>query len=397
MKRRFSLLALTLVFVVGMGSSLAQAGPLFPLQLGGYLKYDALDCFAPVPHTWQSRIWVVGENIQLNGQTYYHIRRENWDPYTTDPKGSDDSLMRATQTQGYVSLGGAEWLMFQTGDIGLSWDYTDDYPATFHCDIQDISQISVPYGTYTAYGERVREVLGPDIYSDFYDKFYLVPDLGLLKEISTDVDFSRVQRTHSLRETGYMGVSLIPLKTGYRAIYNARDNQGHTWQMRLEIHEQVSLGGQTYFRCRRINYDPIGGDPDEEFYIRSTANQVFIYRGDAEYMEFQVGGPTTPQWTVPEGDGDVVKQITAIERVNVLGGSFLAYIHQNTYQEPGFTSPNWYDFIVPGLGIAMMKDYWIDDESRAPLTFELVKMEQGSPALTGMMLLLMDDAPVVPQ
>ena len=68
----------------------------------------------------------------------------------------------------------------------------------------------------------------------------------------------------------------------------------------------------------------------------------------------------------------------------------MAYKHQNQYKEPGFDSPYFFDYVVPALGIAKMEDYWVDNPSRAPLVFELVKMEKGKGVNPGLLLLLGD-------
>jgi len=91
------LVTLAVVALLLIPAAAAQGELLFPLQLGGYQQYNAADCAS---NFWQSRIWVVAENISLNGQTYYQIRMENWDPYGENPRGSEDNLIRSTDTQG---------------------------------------------------------------------------------------------------------------------------------------------------------------------------------------------------------------------------------------------------------------------------------------------------------
>ena len=193
-----------------------------------------------------------------------------------------------------------------------------------------------------------------------------------------------------MTQTGSQGVSLMPLKTGNRFTYNARDNLNNTWQMRLEIRGQVTTSnGKTYFRAHQLNYDPIEQDTDRWLYVRCTANELYIsFDGVTERLEFQIAGPATPPWNFPDPPGTIYKQITSIEQVNVLGGSFLAYKHQGQYKETGYNSPLWYDYVVPALGIARTEDSNVDNPSRAPLIFELVKMEERRGALPALMLLL---------
>ena len=95
----------------------AATGDLFPLQLGAYYDYDGSD---GAGHTWKHRAKVVAQNITLNGQTYFHIRRQNWDPYRSNPRGAEDSLVRSTDVDAFMSLGGPEWRQFSTT---ASWQY----------------------------------------------------------------------------------------------------------------------------------------------------------------------------------------------------------------------------------------------------------------------------------
>jgi len=379
------LVTLAAVALLLIPAAAAQGELLFPLQLGGYQQYNATD---GASHFWQSRGWVVAENILLNGQTYFQIRRENWDPYETNPRGSEDNLMRSTDTQAWISVGGPEWLMFQIGTPGATtWTYTAPWGNVF-CEITNFSSVTVPFGTFGAHEERTRGVEGdPPVYYN-PNWFYLVPGLGMIKEVDETVDISRIPRTHALSQTGYQGVSLMPLKTGMRFTYNARDQIGNTWQMRLEILGQVTMNGTTYFRGRQLNYDPIEQKTDQWVYIRCTANELYIsFDGVTERLEFQIAGPGTA-WNFPEDPGTMYKQINSIEPVNVLGGSFLAYKHQSQYIEGSFISPYFYDYVVPALGIAKMETYDVDNPSRAPLIFELVKMEERKGALPALMLLL---------
>ena len=291
-----------------------------------------------------------------------------------------------------MSLGGPEWLMFQTGTPGAtSWTFTAPWGDVF-CEITNFSSVMVPFGTFDAYEERTRGVIvdPPGYYNP--DTFYLVPGEGMIKEVAENVDPpSRIARTHALSQVGYQGVSLMPLKTGNRFTYNARDDLDNTWQMRLEILGQVTTSnGKTYFRGRQLNYDPIEHKTDQWFYIRCTANELWVSEdGVTEHLEFKIAGPGPgTSWDFPEDSGWVYKEITSIEPVNVLGGSFLAYKHQSHYEEGEFVSPYFYDHVVPALGIVRMEDHWVDGPGRAPLIFELVKMEEVKGALPALMLLL---------
>ena len=100
----------------------AATVPLFACELGEYTQFDGSD---GAGNQWQAKIKVVAENITLNGQTYFHIRLQNWDPYRSNPRGAEDVLIRSTDVDAFLSLGGPEWRQFSTtafpeaGNIGI--------------------------------------------------------------------------------------------------------------------------------------------------------------------------------------------------------------------------------------------------------------------------------------
>jgi hypothetical protein len=373
----------------------APAAPFFPLQLGAYSQFDGSDLSG---HTWQASIWVVAEGIKLNSQTYFHIRRQNWNPYGWEPLGPQDFLMRSTEVDAFMSLGGPEWRQFSV--TPENWRY-DDPPGQTECytqvEVTGPMEITVPYGYFPqAYQDKGTFNDPVKQYNPWYA--YLAPGLGLIKEVQTNVPSESTTMTQVLSQTGTMGVSLFPMMTGYTWTYNGRDKLGNTWQMQMQTLGQVSFGGNTYFRMRQINYYPFGENPKREFYMRCSANQAWIsYDGMTEYLAFQVARQGT-QWNYPDpwDRGTDYIFIDFIEPINVLGGSLLAYPHDGTFVGEGGKNGFWIDYIVPAVGLVRRDDYNLPGPDRAPLIFELVKMEQvgsanpGNPGNPGVLLLLLE-------
>jgi hypothetical protein len=364
----------------------ATTVPLFACELGGYTQFDGSD---GAGNQWQAKIKVVAQNISLNGQTYFHIRLQNWDPYQSNPRGADDTLIRSTEVDAFLSLGGPEWRQFSTTTPG-SWQYWDppDQTETFtQVDVLGPMAITVPIGPFPqAYENRsiFNQVNPPHQSNPRYD--YLTPGPGLIKEIDKDVDPARVQRTLVLKAAGSAPVSLFPLKTGLRLIYDASDKLGNKWQMTMVVQEQVTFGGNTYFRVRQNNYYNPG--QNRELYLRSSADQAWIsYDGVTEHLAFQAAGPGT-SWNYPDPwePATDYATIASIGPINVLGGTFLAYRHDGGFVPwPGVY---WADYVVPGVGIVRREDSDFSDPSgRAPLIFILTKITQGS-ATPGILLLL---------
>lgn len=105
--------------------------------------------------------------------------------------------------------------------------------------------------------------------------------------------------------------------------------------------------------------------------VRSTENEVFRYNFDipsgGEYLEFQKA-PVGTNWNFYDphisGYDYKVIEIVAIEQVTVPYGTF-----ENAYKHRRYRcidpvnlalgqSPDWYEWIVPGVGVVKKVDYW---------------------------------------
>jgi hypothetical protein len=356
----------------------AQAAPFFPLQTGRWMEMDKHDNQG---NTWTVRMMIFEETAMDNGEKYFRVQELFYDPY--GPDGGDkfsEFSMRSTETEVYFYNGPGlgETLAFKTGQVGDSWTYQDD-SGTIHKEIVSTNdQITIPYGgTYTAYKYIHYNINDPSR----YDLEWVVPGLGLVKEEDHWLDESqsgRIPLNAALARAGSNPL-FIPLKTGMRLTYDANDQQSHTWKMKIEVKEQVTLDdGLKYFHMRQTDYDPIGGDGDRDYYVRCDASQMFARKLDENpaHLEYQAAGPGTT-WDYDRDPYMIYKRISGIDSVNVLGGSYLAYV---TDQSPDAAFPIasiMSELVVPGLGPVMMKDYWIAESSRAPLQFLLSSITQG--------------------
>lgn len=367
----------------------AQAGPLFPFQLGAFCTYDGSDTLG---HTWQASIWVVAENVPLNGETYFQIRRSNWNPFGWERYYDQDLLIRSTDVAAFASVGGPEWLQFQTTGTPQIWTYPPGQTVNYNeAQVNGVQSVIVPYGgPYQAYVNQVIHHEGSSQSQPWYT--YLVLDLGLIKEVQTDYPPGNSPMTQELSQIEARGVSLFPVTPRTRWTFNASDHQGHTWQMKMVIAGQMVKNNQTYLIFNQSNYDPHGGKFSSQFYARVTANQLFsLGPGDVERLEFQVGGPNTT-WSIPDGGGTIYKKITSISPANAFEGwrSYLAYVTQDSSDSALPQAGSVFNYVVPGLGIAKIEDYGPADPERAPLTFTLASLDYAPVNNPGLMLLLWD-------
>jgi hypothetical protein len=375
----------------------AQAAQLFPLQTGRWMEMEKHDNWG---NSWTVRMMVF-EEVTLDQKQYFRIQELYYDPYRTN--GGDtfsEFFMRSTDTElwSYNGPGAGETLAFRTGQVGDFWEHQEEddngIPYTIRKEIVSINDsITIPYGgTYTAYQYKQYNVNDPTR----YDLEWVVPGLGFAQEEDHWFPHPEQDGRTSLARLARVESNplFIPLKTGMRLTYDASDQQNHTWKMRLYVDEQVTLNdGETYFHMRQTDYDPIGGDRNNEFYARCNVSQMYARKLDENpaHLEFQAAGPETA-WNFPRDfggtPGTIYKKITAIQPVNVLGKSYLAYV-TNQSPDPAFPLTSLMsEFIVPGLGPVEMLDWWVADSSRAPLQYLLTGITQGdaSPVLNLLLL-----------
>ncbi len=384
MKMSARILAALTALVIWLIPAVAPAGPLFPLQMGGYYSYDGSDAAG---HTWTCKLKVVAQGITLaNGQTYYHVRQKDGDPFDPNKANPQDCLFRCTDTQGWMSVGGGEALQFQTGPTSTpSWITPDGDTASI---IADSLSVTVPYGTFNPVYED--QYISSDPYSQPWYA-YLFPNLGMIKQVDYWVDTGRAPAVLALRQVGTKPVVLWPMNTGMLLIYNASDALGNHWTMTKQVQGQVNIQGLNYFKVKTNNFDPIGGENGGITYLRSTDQQVYgSFDASNANLWYQAASPGTT-WSYPAegGVGTMQMTIDPISQQSLQGGSYLAYVNQATGVQNGTPGPNSsYFYLVPGVGLTYQDDYRLDGNGTR-LYFTLAKIVQAG-AGPGISLLLMD-------
>ena len=172
---------------------------------------------------------------------------------------------------------------------------------------------------------------------------------------------------------------LFPLQVGLRWEYNRSNNTGNEWTVRRELKSQVTIDSLDYFQLQDWNYRNDSALEDLG-YVRSTEGAVYGYNPAGEdYLEFQKA-PVGTKWSFyqPSYEFDYkVIEIVAIEPMTVPYGTFdEAYKHRR-YRcvDPDDLSrgksEEWYEWVVPGVGVVKEEDYWHDNP---PAIMELVRV-----------------------
>jgi len=372
---RFVVKISLLTLLLACAAVSAQAAQLWPLKTGAWMEMDKHDS---QDNSWTVRIMVFEEKT-LDNKQYFRVQELYYDPYGGDT--FSEFSVRSTETEVYFynGAGQGETLIFKTGQVGDSWEYIDEGSTIRKEILSTHDPVTIQGVNYTAYKYKHYNKYDPN--PENYDLEWVVPGLGLVKEEDHWLDSSQANRIPLKSTLARVGSNslFIPLKSGMRLSYDASDQQSHTWKMTLQVLEQVTLNdGLRYFHMRQLNYDPIGGRVNDEFYVRSTVSQLFARQLDENpaHLEFQAAGPGTA-WDYPRDPGTIYKRISSIQSVNVLGGSYLAYV---TDQSPdsGFPIDSLLSqLIVPGLGPVEMLDWWIADGNRTPLQYLLTGITQG--------------------
>ena len=183
--------------------------------------------------------------------------------------------------------------------------------------------------------------------------------------------------------TTFAGPLLFPIHVGLRCEYKRWDSNDpvNEWPVQWEIKSQVTIDSLDYFQLDIWNYDNDSAHEDEG-YFRSTEQALYGYNPDGDdYLEFQMA-PVGTKWSFYQEHGGLdykFIEIVAIEQVTVPYGTFNeAYNHRRYRCEnsdgSGDRSPDWYEWVVPGVGMVKEVDYWAMEElgQIPPLTMELV-------------------------
>ena len=260
-------------------------------------------------------------------------------------------------------------VVYVNSDDDFVYIFDESVHKTWPLTAMTPEHVIVPYGEFDA------------VYYDEGDWYnYFVPGVGHIK-------WHQIEDTYTV--TGELvdihspdtGESLWPLQVGQRHEYNRRDANDPTgWSVRYDVVGQADLGSVGYFELEIWNNDNDG--VLETGYVRSTKNTLCGNKSVGEdYVEFRKA-PVGTKWTLhQEDDGYAYKviEIVAVESITVPYGQFdEAYKHRR-YQcvDPNNLalgkSPDWYEWVVPGVGKVKEEDYWTDFP---PAVMELVSIVQ---------------------
>lgn len=167
-----------------------------------------------------------------------------------------------------------------------------------------------------------------------------------------------------ISNTGFAG-DFWPMQVGNWYEFDKHDsaNPPNEWTVRMEVLNTVTIGAHDYFLLGEWNYN-IG--EYNEIPLRFTDTAAYYYNGTNDTLVWQAAAVGTT-WSVPEEDGQNIREIISIETVTVPYGTFdNAYVFQNytDYDDP--TRPNsgyWYEYVVPGVGMVKEVDAWNSDDN----------------------------------
>ncbi|MDM8537148.1 hypothetical protein QUF70_10370 [Desulfobacterales bacterium HSG17] len=166
---------------------------------------------------------------------------------------------------------------------------------------------------------------------------------------------------------------LWPLRIGDVATAIRSDSTGNEWSMRWEVVGKEIINSQTYYKYQRWNYR--NNNDLNEGYVRSTKDACYgYYANGLEHIAYRKA-PVGTQWSYFRGQDEEYKyqvnEVVSIESVTVPLGFFEeAYVHRH-YRCTELNgdicenqSEDWFEYVVPGLGIVKEVDYWTDNSPK---------------------------------
>jgi hypothetical protein len=177
------------------------------------------------------------------------------------------------------------------------------------------------------------------------------------------------------------GVAFCPLRGGQNYLYTTSDPLGNRWPVRLEIDGPVEINSLDYYHLQAFNNDNDSGSEDWG-YARSSEDILYSYNPDGNDFIEHRKAPIGTKWSFyQQHDGGYnykVLEIVDVNQVTVPFGTFSQSYKTRRYRcvDPNDLdkgkSPDWYEWIVPGVGRVKQEDYWVDGP--APWVTELERI-----------------------
>jgi len=191
---------------------------------------------------------------------------------------------------------------------------------------------------------------------------------------------------------------LCPLRAGQNYLYTRSDPCDNEWTVRLEVNGQMTENSFNYFHIQVWNYDN-DSNAEEWGYVRSTEQVLYDYnpKGD-DYPQHQKA-PLGTKWSFyREYDSGynykVIEIVDINDELTVPFGTFDEAYKSRRYRcvDPNDLgkgkSPDWYEWVVPGIGWVKQEDYWV--EGPAPLVMELEQIHPVEPFYESQTVVLVD-------
>lgn len=173
---------------------------------------------------------------------------------------------------------------------------------------------------------------------------------------------------------------LFPMHEGKQCVYEkwSYGDETNKWTVEMQFGDKITDNSMNYYHLQILNNDHDDAMQDQG-YVRSTEEAVYDYNpsGDdlSQLQQAKVGTSWTFYDQSDSGLNYKVIEIVAVERVTVPYGTFnKAYKHRKyRHDGMGIYSPDYYEWVVPGIGVVKQVDYWVES-GLAPTTMELVSV-----------------------
>lgn len=161
-----------------------------------------------------------------------------------------------------------------------------------------------------------------------------------------------------------------PLRVAQQYEYNVSDNLNNNWTELLVIDSQADINSVNYFHIL------------DDGYIRLTLTELYEYNSEGDDFLQHQKAPVGTKWSFyrehESGFNYKVIEIVSIGPVTVPLEHFNTSYKFRRFRcvDPNDLgqgkSPDWYEWIVPGVGWVKQEDYWVEVGEEAPLIKELV-------------------------
>lgn len=181
--------------------------------------------------------------------------------------------------------------------------------------------------------------------------------------------------------------SVMPMDAGWVFNFILSKSNETSWSSTLSIIGEQEIEGKSYFLVDCYNYD--NSSDHANFYISSSDTDIWMNTDGTGYLLFSLNSSVGDIYNSAR---DTFARYTGIFSINSpLLGNVDAYVVEQTKNtnldgSANFsnTNLNWYEYIVPGVGIVMEIDNWTD---WAPKIEQLVGITKPVPVPASVLLL----------